>query len=500
MGAGMIGEVMAMGDAPMNVDTTEDMVTNDDTPGAGVTDDVADSDTTALDATPGVLTAPACAYPTAEDINPDPAIVEVNLDAAPLAWDPGTGKTIDAYAYNGLVPGPLIRAHVGDTVRIHFTNHLPESTTIHWHGIRVPNDMDGIAHDGKLEVAAGGTFEYEFVVNDPGFFWYHPHLNTASQVERGLMAPLLVTGPNDPTVSCDLPVVLDDILLTAGGSLVSAAQTKGDARLGNRLLTNGTSAPLISLRPGTQVLLHLVNAANGRFFDLQTPGGKLTVVGTDGGPIPPVAMEHLVMGPGDRYTIYVDTAAIANKMMVLETRPFDLHQKGAMSMGLVDPLEGQTLPVLTIGVAGAPVDEPVPMFNTPAVEPIDAPETIAHAWVISDVMGMDGSTMLMTGSIDGKTWPNVPVVNFVRDVPVRLTIQNKGVMHHPFHIHGQRFQLVTVAGKAPAIPGAWEDTFDLPPKSTTVLVSRMDNPGMWMYHCHILEHAESGMMAELMVQ
>ncbi|MBT9555791.1 MAG: multicopper oxidase family protein [Myxococcales bacterium] len=483
----------------MSGDTTTNMA---DTPSSSDTNAFADDDVKSEADVDVAAAADPCGVPTAVDRNDEAQIVEVDLRAAPIQWDPGTGVPIDAYAYNGTIPGPLIKARVGDTVRVHFTNDLPEETTIHWHGLRVPAAMDGVVHEGTKAIPAGGTFEYEFVVNDPGFFWYHPHLNTASQVERGLYAPFLVEPAVAPGASCTLPLVLDDILLRNSGSLVPGIETKGDGRLGNRLLSNGVTSPLVKLPPGTQVVLHLVNAANARYFDLALREGlsatSMTVVATDGGPVSPQVVDHLVIAPGDRYSVYINTSQTTGNSLFLETRPFELHEPGGMMDGPADPFEGQTVPILTLGLVGDPVDEPVPEFMATPLETISAPQSVAHGWVIDDVMDHSGGGMTMTGSIDGETWPNVPVLSFQLDTPVRLTLRNDGYMHHPFHIHGQRFLVVDVNGAQPAVVG-WEDTVDLPPRGSLTLLSRMDNPGMWMYHCHILEHAESGMMAELHV-
>src|SRR5204862_6010587 len=144
-------------------------------------------------------------------LNPDPRIVEVNLDARVADVEVG-GKHVEAWTYDGGVPGPLIRANVGDRMIVHFTNHLPTPTTVHWHGVRVPIEMDGVPGISQPEMKPGSTFTYDFMVRDAGLYWYHPHVMSAAQVGFGLYGALLVEDPADAIgVADELTLVLSDI-------------------------------------------------------------------------------------------------------------------------------------------------------------------------------------------------------------------------------------------------------------------------------------------------
>src|SRR5215475_8219643 len=166
------------------------------------------------------------AVATLVDINPDPAIVEVRIVASPGAMEYLPGKRADIWGYRDgsvddsrpSVPGPLLEAHQGDHVIVHFTNELPEPTTIHWHGVRVPNAADGSDHT-QMPVAPGDTFDYAFDVPDAALFWYHPHVDGAVQVEKGLYAPLIVRGGDDVPVDAERVLVIDDVKLAADGNL-----------------------------------------------------------------------------------------------------------------------------------------------------------------------------------------------------------------------------------------------------------------------------------------
>src|SRR3954469_2271107 len=131
----------------------------------------------------------------AVDTNHDPRVVEVNLDARVASLEIAHGVRTEAWTYNGGLPGPLIRARVGDRLIVHFTNRLPTPTTVHWHGVRVPIQMDGVPEVSQPDVVPGGSFTYDFIVPDAGLYWYHPHVNSAAQVGFGLYGPLLVEDP-----------------------------------------------------------------------------------------------------------------------------------------------------------------------------------------------------------------------------------------------------------------------------------------------------------------
>ncbi|MDH3600455.1 MAG: multicopper oxidase domain-containing protein [Candidatus Tectomicrobia bacterium] len=194
----------------------------------------------------------------------------VRLVAAPGQWGLMPPYQTSVWAYNGQVPGPVIRIQLGDTLRVKLVNQLPEPTTIHWHGVRVPNAMDGVPGVNQEPVAPGESFTYEFTPKDPGIFWFHPHLNSAEQVERGLHGVLVIEDPNEPHYSQDLVWVLDDWRLNQDGSIDSKFVTRHDlahdGRWGNYLTVNGAYRPVVTVKPGERLRLRMVNVANGRVF------------------------------------------------------------------------------------------------------------------------------------------------------------------------------------------------------------------------------------------
>ena len=208
--------------------------------------------------------------PELADRNPDPKIVEIDLTAK-LADVQIDGKTVHAWTYNGGIPGPLIKTRVGDRLVVHFTNELDEPTTVHWHGVRVPIEMDGVPEISQPEVKKGESFTYDFVVRDAGLYWYHPHVMSAAQVGFGLYGALLVEDPADGVnVADQVTLVLSDIGFDAKGKL-EPADSGGSAgmvfgREGDYVLVNGRRRPVLRARPGAPQRWRIVNAAKSRFF------------------------------------------------------------------------------------------------------------------------------------------------------------------------------------------------------------------------------------------
>src|SRR3990170_5009099 len=248
----------------------------------------------------------------AADINPDPRIVEVTLDARVSSLEIAPGVRTDAWTYNGGLPGPLIRARRGDRLIVHLSNTLPQSTTVHWHGVQVPIEMDGVPGASQPPVEPGGSFTYDFIVPDAGLFWYHPHVMSAAQVGFGLYGPLLVDDPDDTVnVADQLVLVLSDIATDDDGKLHSA--DSGGVlgallgREGNHVLVNGRVRPTLTVRDGGLQRWRIVNAAKSRYFELVLGDGQpFELIGVDGG-----HMEYslkkwtIVLGPGERADVLV---------------------------------------------------------------------------------------------------------------------------------------------------------------------------------------------------
>lgn len=421
----------------------------------------------------------------------------------------------DVWSYGDGIPGPEIRVRQGSRLRIAFENRLPQETTIHWHGVRVPNAMDGVPHLTQPPVPPGGTFFYEFDLPDAGTFWYHPHVRSAEQVGRGLYGALIVEERDPDPLACDRDVtwVLDDWRLLADASISEDFGAMRDAvhggRIGNTVTVNGRIAEAFAVRAGERLRLRLINAANARIFGLVFEGHEPVVIAIDGQPVEPHAPDgrRVVLGPAMRVDLVLDmTAAPGAKTRVIDTF-----------------YERATYRLLDLVYASAALRDRPPTARrarlppNPLAEP-DLARAELHGVVLGGgMMGrmtharvgtemLDARTLLRRGiawSINGVAVPadmhvHEPLATLRRFSSYRMTIRNETAWPHPMHLHGLAFRVVARNG-APTPRREWQDTVLVPPWSSADIAFVADNPGNWMFHCHILEHQAAGMMATLRV-
>ena len=428
--------------------------------------------------------------PEPADLNPDPRIVEIALDAVKADVEIA-GTRVPVWTYNGGLPGPLIRARVGDRLIVHFRNRLPEPTTVHWHGLRVPIHMDGVPGASQPDVEPGGSFTYDFIVPDAGLFWYHPHVMSAKQVGFGLYGPLLVEDPDERVgVDDELVLVLSDIELRDDGQLESP-DTGGSTgmlfgREGNHLLVNGRTAPRVLARSGAPQRWRIVNAAKSRYFQLLVEGVTFTQIGGDGGLQESlVTTDRLVVAAGERADVIVTpTGEPGTELPVISVR----FNRGYGSVEARNPLE----PLFTLvfadlppstGPPVAPITRRIEPLNTTGATPI---EVVMRAEQLPDREFKYHFTT--SGSSRNNPVPARPGETQI------WTVINTTKWSHPFHLHGFFFQVLDEQG-TPVRPLAWKDTVDVPFEKTVRLVVRFDDrAGSWMYHCHILDHADGGLM------
>lgn len=221
----------------------------------------------------------------------------------------------EVWSFNDTVPGPLLRARQGDTLRVSVRNALPQATTVHWHGIRLPNAMDGVPRLTQSPIAPGGEFHYEFALPDAGTYWYHPHERSQEQVARGLYGALVVDERDPPAVDRDETWVLSDWRLNRDASPVTDFDDNlfdiiHGGRIGNTVTVNGRFTPVdgeFAVRAGERIRLRLVNAAGARIFRLKFDGHEPRVIALDGHPVAPhAAPEGVALGPGMRADLVID--------------------------------------------------------------------------------------------------------------------------------------------------------------------------------------------------
>lgn len=433
------------------------------------------------------------------DTNPDPDIVEVQLVAEPAKHTYLENKPADVWAFrdgaregaSASIPGPLLEAKLGDRVIVHFKNALPEETTVHWHGLRVPNASDGTPA-AQVAVPAGGAYDYEFIATDSGLYWYHPHMHGDVQVEAGLYAPIRIASPLDASidVAADRVLVFDDVKLAASGQLATATDILDImlGRQGNVLLVNGRERPSVQAAAGTRERWRIVNTANGRYFQLALADHAFRVIGGDGGLLAaPYETDRLVIAPGERYDVLVELGGSAGQTLELQTVHYDRGHN------VPDP-GPKTILDIELGAAGkAPAALPSTWGDVKAIA-FDA-STPRRRLTLREDDSEPGNPIFM---INSEVYPAITPLEGRPGRTEIWEIENQSEMDHPFHLHGMSFQVLDANGQL-VQPLGWKDTINVARQSTLSFVVQLGDAGRWMYHCHILEHAERGMMGELRV-
>lgn len=454
-------------------------------------------------ATGGALGGPATAqqtvggHPVLENLSSEPGVVEVEITAAEERLPLRPGTETDVFAYNGRVPGPLLEVTEGDSLVIRFTNDLPEETTIHWHGLRVPFVSDGSPFH---PIQPGETYTYRFPVHpgSAGTYWYHPHPRhrTAYQVGKGLYGGIIVRDPDDPlpTGLTERLLILSDNRFDTAGALDFPEANSPQARIdekngreGDVLFVNDELLPTISIRSGEVQRWRVVNASGARIYRLALEGHTFLHVGSDGGLFEhPMETDEIVLANGDRAELLVRATGDPGSEAVLQALPYDRYMTRWRPEDWDEPRDLLLLQYSD----GVPVESPqIPatLRPVPELDPEEAVET--------QVMRMS------QGRINSRTMDmdRVDAVAEMGTVEI-WKIRNLVGMDHPFHLHGIQFQVLDRDGEPEAQP-RWEDTVNVPAYQQIRLLVRYDHyPGKWMFHCHNLDHEDQGMMGVLEVR
>ncbi|PSH64284.1 copper oxidase [Phyllobacterium brassicacearum] len=449
---------------------------------------------------------------------------EVSLRAAPGRVRLVPPAETDAWSYNGIVPGPEIRLRQGDRLRVAVDNALAEETTIHWHGVRVPNAMDGVPHLTQTPIGVGERFLYEFDAVDAGTFWYHPHQKSFEQVGRGLYGPLIVEEPEPVLVDRDVTWMLGDWRLTKSGAISEDFGNRHDihhnGRVGNTVTINGRVPDGFAVRKGERIRLRLINAANARIFSLDFAGHEPIVIAFDGQPVTPHAPDKglVVLGPAMRVDLIIDmTGNPGNRASVtdrfykgLEYQLVDLAYDGT-------PLR-ERAPDWPLALPANPLPEPdlkaasrnEVVFNGGMMGEMVAqdmgksmgPGTPGS--MMDDTNSMMGGMMRMMNSstawfingiaADEASHDMKPILTLEKDKSHVIAMTNATAWHHPIHLHGHSFRVIS-RNRQPTRHREWQDTVLIRPREKVEIAFVADNPGNWMFHCHVLEHQAGGMMA-----
>ncbi len=434
------------------------------------------------------------------------------------------GKVQFLYGYNSQIPGPRLVVRQGSNITINFKNNLDMPTTVHWHGIRLENQNDGVPGITQEEVAPGGTFTYNLTFPDEGVYWYHPHVREDIQQERGLYGLIFAEPENAGyfnNVSKEEAVVLDDVLIGTSGSLFPFSDDYTDfaamGRFGNKPLINGKENYSTTIKAGQALRFYFLNSANVRPFNVSIQGAKFKMIGADSGKFErEFFSDSIVIAPSERYIAEVAFDR-PGKYGIYNSNQFSRHLLGEISVEGDAPLPDDFLKLHSNPEISASIDPYRSMFDSPPDFIYNLTIDIPGATIgMGDMMEhaedgiewedtMFGMNAISTNNtlewriVDAKTGKkNMDASNSVpvgRPFKIKLSNDKDSLhpMQHPIHLHGARFLVLSKDGVKNSNL-AWKDTVLIPIGSTVELLSYFPNEGEWMLHCHIAEHLSSGMM------
>ncbi len=430
--------------------------------------------------------------------------VSVDLRAAPGTVD-FAGRTASTWLYDDRLPGREIRVNTGDLLTVRLRNALPATTSVHWHGLSLRNDMDGVPGMTQDEIPANTDFTYSYVVPDPGTFWFHPH--TGLQLDRGMYAPLIIEDPTEPAIAdIEHVVVLDDWLDGLGRTPDEAfaeLDAGGMGAMAGMDMSGGAGGPLgvdtgdvvyplhlingrppedqavLEARPGQRVRLRLINSGADTAYRVAVGGHRLTVTHADGYAVVPVEVDTLILGMAERYDVVLTALDGAFPLVAIPEGKDQPAARAVLRTGTAATPPADALPAELSGRLLSYADlAPAAAVALPPKKP-------------DREMRFDLGLMMNSyrWTINGRTHDSPEPFDVRMGERVRLTFANGTGMFHPMHLHGHTFALTET--------GVRKDTvIVLPGRSVSVDV-QTDNPGQWMVHCHNAYHLAGGMATML---
>ncbi|MBO9467191.1 multicopper oxidase family protein [Tropicibacter sp. R15_0] len=384
------------------------------------------------------------------------------------------GNDVPMLGFNGSLPGPEIRVSQGQTARITLDNRLEEGALVHWHGLRVPNRMDGVNVLTQDVVIPGDSYRYQFAVPDAGTYWYHSHYLSYDQVSRGLFGAFIVEEQNAPTVDHDIVVQFFDVLLDHSGQYDEAfdpAQFATEGRIGNMVAAFVSSGPGNTVKRGDRLRLRLINPSIDRVYRVDLDGLAGKIVALDGMPLAhPRKLEPILLAPGQRCDVIGDaTGPIRFK---------DSFGERTLSLGEI-----------TVSGSHEPSKSPITALPSNRMPTPQDPGQTAEL-VLQGGAGSASHSGTGTWALNGVSGlPRTPFLSVAQGTTARVSIRNETGFPHVMHLHGHHFWELDEAGKT----GPYRDSTYLDIGETRDILVVLDNPGSWMLHCHMLSHQADGM-------
>ena len=418
---------------------------------------------------------------------------DYELIAAPVDMELVPGHVTPAWGYGGQAPGVELRCRQGERLRVRFINKLEQQSTIHWHGIRLPLAMDGVPYVSQAPVLPGEYFDYDFICPDAGSYWYHPHTTSSEQLGRGLVGPLIVEEREPTGFRHERTLSLKTWHVDEQGAFTPFSVPREAAREGTRgrLTTiNGEPNPTLELPAGQVVRLRLINLDNTVTYRLNLPGGEARIYALDGNPVQPRPLgKEYWLGPGMRIDLALKVPA-AGQELSLRNGPLRLATlKGSAS----NEAPGDWPPALPAN----PVAEPnlakaeTLRFNFEWAAALASPaDEAAGRYKYWQINGQ-------AWDINDKTCADRPIATLKLGGHYIFVLRNMAQYQHPIHLHGMSFKVLDSDRKR-IIP-YFTDTYLLGKNETARIAFVADNPGVWMFHCHVIDHMETGLMAAIEV-
>ena len=421
------------------------------------------------------------------------------LTAEPAKARIAAGGDSDILGFNGQFPAPVIRAKQGKPLRVMFINKLDEPTTVHWHGIRIANNMDGVPHLTQPPIPAGGRFLYEFTCPDAGTFWYHPHMNSVEQLGKGLVGALIVE-EEAPQDYHDVVLGLKDWRLKKDGSYLQLSiprEAFRDGTLGTVATINGLQKPTIDVPAGERLRLRFLNMDSTRVFNLSMRNETAHIIAIDGSPIAvPVPLDVHPTGAGMR----LDVGFISPTEIGKEIAIFDMKGRFGVEICRLKTVAPNTKISKKVGIPALPIN-PIPAPQLDAAESLSFVFEWAGALSPSDASGeVDHNFWL----INRRAWSDhshqnlpEPLAALTLGKSYIFELHNATPHHHPIHLHGLIFTVLE-SDKKDVTP-FHTDTILLEKNERAKIAFVADNPGKWMFHCHVIEHMKTGLMGYITI-
>jgi FtsP/CotA-like multicopper oxidase with cupredoxin domain len=395
----------------------------------------------------------------------------------------------DQWGFNGMVPGPELRVQQGDHVRVILVNNLPAATSIHWHGMNVPNAADGVAGVTQDAVQPGQSYTYDFIAADPGTYWYHSHQDTSNQVPQGLLGALIVEPENLPNYDHDYTLMYHDYVSPSRelGAIVDRIAGNIDE---DAIAVNGTNTHLqLTAAPGELVRLRLINGSAGEHRAFGDPlrivplGVEFQVVALDGHDLnepQDISGQILPIGAGQRYDLVFRMPDTGVVQLVVE----DQTTTVTLGQGEIATPDLSTFPTFDLATYGSPApDELASQSNFDVIEDL----------VLGNRPGFHNGRFGLNHTINGEEFPDIPMLMVESGQTVRLHIVNETDEYHPIHIHGHYFTVLSHNNIPLSGSPVYLDSILVAPEETWDVAFIANNPGLWMLHCHVLIHAATGM-------